>query len=442
MNTVMSSTTTIPLHSLEISRAFSYRSVSAISFFRGSLPSEYISKKIVSIVQLNPWLNGFLKKSPTGANISFQNPLPDASDIEKKHLRVIDDDSLNENFPFREYFKRYANLLVKFGSECLNKENESLFRIILISIAPEKFAIICSLSHVLGDGHTFYSIYGMLSQSVAAYSLNRLPLSNFESQSESAMNGDDSKAFLSSPSTIIRLILLNTFQSRQRDYLFLLDEKWIAQEKSTAVRLDPSCSFVSTNDVVTSWFFRLVRSNVALMAANMRDRLPGLGNANAGNYQVGVAYQPADYATPTLVRKSIADPNRIARVASGALPGPLATLFGDFRIGIMTNWSTFYQDLVLEGCKQIVHFPIMGPGGGNYLTDMAIIFRPNKGQLAAYVGTRSCSDEVIRSQGIYLSPLLGEIRKEKSEKYSIHRNFWFLLAIALAVTFISFYYSK
>eukprot|EP01037_Dinobryon_pediforme_P017251 gene17251-17441_t len=116
-------------------------------------------------------------------------------------------------------------------------------------------------------------------------------------------------------------------------------------------------------------------ADFAMMAANLRDRLPGLDKMHAGNYQVTISYQPADYASPTLIRKSLQDKSNIA---------------------LTTNWSTFYLDLELQDCEQIIHFPIIGRAGGNPISDGMIIFRPNKGKLAVFVATRSCSDALMR----------------------------------------------
>ena len=54
------------------------------------------------------------------------------------------------------------NLNVKNGQNCLNK-NEVLFRVNLIKTGENKFAIMLSISHLLADGFTFYSIFKMLS---------------------------------------------------------------------------------------------------------------------------------------------------------------------------------------------------------------------------------------------------------------------------------------
>ena len=418
--------------------AFRYRTVSTITFYQGVLPKNYLSQRVHSIVEANPWLSGYLEKESSGIWIKYPTVLPSPTEIERRHLKFIEDPALNENFEFRQYNARYNSLLVKTGKECLGKHDEYLFRVIAIKISEVKFALICSLSHVLGDGFTFYSIYGMLSQSVSPYSLQRYPISDFENRSKELFKGsdvDDMQSFQFAISMMINLIKTSLFKPPFRPYLYYLEEEWIAREKKAAVMADPSCTFVSTNDILMSWFCRLVQSDFAMMAANLRDRLPGLDKMHAGNYQVTISYQPADYASPTLIRKSLQDKSNIGRVVSGPLPGPFSFLLGDLRIALTTNWSTFYLDLELQDCEQIIHFPIIGRAGGNPISDGMIIFRPNKGKLAVFVATRSCSDALMRSQKIFLAPLLGSVVEEESKGFE-RWTVW-IIAISFVVLAIS-----
>merc|ERR1712166_1167495 len=55
------------------------------------------------------------------------------------------------------------------GSAILNDPNQPVFRVSITPITstegPKKFALQCSLSHVVGDGFTFYTLRSMLSES-------------------------------------------------------------------------------------------------------------------------------------------------------------------------------------------------------------------------------------------------------------------------------------
>mmetsp|Transcript_29496 Transcript_29496/g.41126 ORF Transcript_29496/g.41126 Transcript_29496/m.41126 type:complete len:93 (-) Transcript_29496:537-815(-) len=59
--------------------------------------------------------------------------------------------------------------------------------------------------------------------------------------------------------------------------------------------------FISTNDIVTSWFLKLVNAPLGLMAMNMRGRTGGaldLDSKQVGNYEAGIYYAKSDYQSP------------------------------------------------------------------------------------------------------------------------------------------------
>ena len=104
--------------------------------------------------------------------------------------------------------------------------------------------------------------------------------------------------------------------------------------------------------------------DVGTMDVNFRGRLAGCADADAGNYEDKIPYLPADYASPALVRKSIASKELLQRAASP--PTTLPTSASDFsRVGMIsfvTNWGfPFFDSIVLASCgsKAELHLPIM-----------------------------------------------------------------------------------
>jgi hypothetical protein len=65
-----------------------------------------------------------------------------------------------------------------------------------------------------------------------------------------------------------------------------------------------SAMSITTNDIVTCWFYRLVDATVGLMAYNFRGRLASCGNDDAGCYSCAIPYTAEDYETPTLIQQS------------------------------------------------------------------------------------------------------------------------------------------
>jgi hypothetical protein len=97
--------------------------------------------------------------------------------------------------------------------------------------------------------------------------------------------------------------------------------------------------------------------------------------AASGNYSSLVAYQPPDYAHPSLIRASLAP---LRRAAPAALPGPLRSLL--CRIAVVSNWAGFYRDAPLPGAAHAAHVPCEELAATAF--PVAVIFRPARGALA------------------------------------------------------------
>jgi len=147
---------------------------------------------------------------------------------------------------------------------------------------------------------------------------------------------------------------------------------YVAREKA---RAGGGVPFVSTNDVISSWFLR--GWDLGTMAVNFRGRVPGCGDADAGNFEsfvtfTGPQFGDPDAGAPAKVRQALAG-GRFRRVsAPGGPPGvPIRALptpreaFGR-PLGIITNWASFHLEPRLEGCAPELHLPLydVSPGEG------------------------------------------------------------------------------
>jgi len=192
-----------------------------------------------------------------------------------------------------------------------------------------------------------------------------------------------------------------------------VDSAWVAKEKVRA-KQEEQVPFVSSNDVLTSWFFRKMNSDIHLMVANFRSRQPSILNLSeeqVGNYEANLPYFPGDVETPALIRQSIRGADgefRAKRSASPETEIPSAWKLLRNRVSIITNWATFYCDLVLQDDAQEdsesalepkLHFPVMEPDG--IITSVwnnAIIFRPRAGGLAMLMITRRFDGDTSSSE--------------------------------------------
>jgi len=195
--------------------------------------------------------------------------------------------------------------------------------------------------------------------------------------------------------------------SRQKDVtLAVVDEEWIAQQKAACAQhcVAAGVPGISTNDVLTSYFFCLIDASHGTVACDCRGRVPGVPDAattfKPGNYISSIPCSPVEYADPlalhqkiTTTLKRASQPSTLVGVQPSEMPMP--------RIGNVTNWSTLYQHLELPGCQTLVHFPIV-----NSIADVThgnlYLFRSRPRELAALIFTpvaqqRAQADLVTRN---------------------------------------------
>jgi hypothetical protein len=146
------------------------------------------------------------------------------------------------------------------------------------------------------------------------------------------------------------------------------------------------------------------------MVANFRSRNPSvldLTGHHAGNYEANVPYFKGDVETPALIRQSIRDADSGFRARRAGLPHTEIPKFMTLvrnRSAIITNWATFYRDVVLQDAETRshsprLHLPIMESDG--LITSVwnnGIVFRPRAGELGMFIITRHFDSDMLTRQ--------------------------------------------
>merc|ERR1712080_450443 len=122
-------------------------------------------------------------------------------------------------------------------------------------------------------------------------------------------------------------------------------------------------------------------------AISFRGKVDGLNDADAGNYESLLWFDPEVYSSPAKVRKVM---------LAGApykgrglpLPGAWETLQSKF--GVMTNWAGFTGSLVIAGCDAHLHLPLVPLRLVPF--ENACVFSPSKGKLAVMYFTKRYED--------------------------------------------------
>ena len=157
---------------------------------------------------------------------------------------------------------------------------------------------------------------------------------------------------------------------RAKVFAYYLNQDKI-QDIKTSHKDFQTCKYLSTNDILTSSFGVFTKVRLLLMAINFRGKLKSLEENDAGNYEAVVLFDKENYSKPSTVRNSISngEPYR-------GLTNKLPSFFEGIscKMGLITNWATFSEELCFEGCQEELHLPL-NHACGKMPYEFAIVFR-------------------------------------------------------------------
>lgn len=370
--------------------------ISTISWV-DSIDEDALKDRVERMVASNPWLTGrFVKRNGT-TEIGY-NAEPADEEIDEL-IRVVDDPELGK-YGTEGGVPSYSRLmdmvgphLVRAGLDELNPQ--VLWKLVIVKPS----VLIVSMTHGLGDGSSYYTIFQML---ISGKNIRSLPVERFFGLREAKIKvfGSPEEANLGSNWGVILAFVRGFFVSaavapwfpgvdRATGRFFLVDNERIKEAKEA---VDPSVDgvpYVSTNDIITSWFFKTAGIHHSFMVINLRGRAEELKEPDSiGNNQDLIFYRsPDDAETPSSIRKSLI---HMRRAVTGDVPvRPSEIAFNP--LSIVTNWSTFADLGAAEGFKIVNHAPV-SPIEKNAPHNMAvaIVFEARPGQLGVMVvGTPS-----------------------------------------------------
>ena len=368
-------------------------SIDCLTFYEGVPPTATLKTRLRAMVKANPWAAGRLR-SGEGGSISLWVP-----DSANASVRVMEAtvDGLRTDMPPAEAIAACGKYGVKIGLECIDKD-EPLLKVSVLKTGGQKFALLVSLSHVIGDAATYYNLYGMLDpSSTPPVALDPTRLSGVYGVEplrksfgpEIAGGHTQLKNAKAEEVTqnVQMLYAMSRAPARQKEVrLHLIDETWVAKQKElhAAEAKAANFEFLSTNDVLSAWYCGHVDASRGTVVCDCRGRLPGVpamqDDFKPGNYLASVSCYAEDYATPVTIRRKVND--TLSRVAAGTSHLETAVPKGaNAKVANLTNWSSLYVHLQLPECRHVAHFPIV-----NSITDAThgnlYIFRPRDGQLA------------------------------------------------------------
>jgi len=411
--------------------------VTTVTLYEGSTPVEFLRSRIASMLEKNPWLTSRIVKKNTADGVvamAFSKSF-EAKSVIDQHFSVYNpgDVGFSLGMPYEELVRCLLSVQCVRSKPATDK-NEVLFKVAVVpieakardsvqsmplqqTIALPGFALVVSMNHTLGDGHTYYKLYSMLSMDTEVEELNPVRVPDFEAAKTDIIGKKETAMFKSTGLAfgIMGTYLATKFGRRAPQNICIneVDPAWVVKEKAKA-KQEGKVPFASSNDALSSWFFRKMESDTNIMVANFRSRQPSvlnLSDSHVGNYEANLPYFPGDVETPALIRQSIRDADgefRASRAGSPVTEIPSSWKLLRNKTSIISNWATFYCDVNLQDdaqnnnestIKPKLHFPIMEPDG--IITSVwnnAIVFRPRAGELGMLMITRRFDNDMLAQQ--------------------------------------------
>ena len=220
--------------------------------------------------------------------------------------------------------------------------------------------MVFSISHGIADGRTYYEVLQMLQPGSEIKALNANRIMSFSADQKKAF-GEKEQAWQEGMAAGMIFMGAMMCKKQARCYAFHLDTDKVAEVKKQSADGDTGVEYVSTNDILCSSFFNIVKARVAWMGFDCRDKgLPGIGSDLAGNYVTALVLGPEVFETPHSLRQMYT-PGTPYVTAKKKLPG-CGCCCGRGNLAQATNWSGFTGSLVIPaGCEMVLHLPAMNP---------------------------------------------------------------------------------
>lgn len=224
------------------------QAITTVTFFSGDVAAAetYLRCRTRDIIALNPWLLGRLVRGWSGGRLQLIYPEKLVEDSHTQFLQTHDEPGLTHSLPYEQYWPRLSRYCVREGYKCVGQPAASapLFRITLLRTGhASSFALVVSLSHVIGGGQDFYSLYRMLSSDAQPHALHVERDHGFDDRAARVHTSGrrtakswlhDTAAFISSPGTRLH-VLYNKLAHAPQAAILAVPPDFIQREKQAAL---------------------------------------------------------------------------------------------------------------------------------------------------------------------------------------------------------------
>jgi hypothetical protein len=394
--------------------------IPTVTFYKGDLPSSSVSTRLEEILTVNPWLSGRLIQHNESSPLCSAYPKKFDRSMLSAHFQevTIDNTPLSKEQRFHEtstldvLLSHVESFFVKKGIECLNKEDGVIFKVVVVkvidydeddnntnvshisnqkqdvSVSIIRTALIVSMSHVIGDGYTYYKIFSAFDREKPIPVL--LPQrKSFLYQELTRLQGS---SFFISPLFLMSFFWTVMFRPVPNIQVYKVNKIEIEKMKENHFSSTKGVTYLSTNDILSAWFFKACNLSFGFMPCNVRNRINGLTSDLAGNYLGFIFYDKDDYNYPENIRKSLSRLSSHPEIGKSKVPSLWEQL--KLKYASITNWSTFFHEVHFneEINPFIIHYPIISKKLCS-THDFMVIFSPRKDEVSIMIMSRSLNKE-------------------------------------------------
>ncbi|KAJ3239311.1 hypothetical protein HDU81_006201 [Chytriomyces hyalinus] len=368
----MKASTTVRLSQYEQSPFLqSQEAICYATFYTGSPPISHLKARVCEILALNPVLAGRIsKRAITGLHI--QIPQNDSINV-ADHFQVLESTISHETNPLGPELP----VLVPCNRVVVRTQAPLYKMAVLVNEAKGQFCVAVAISHMIVDGVNFYSLLSMLDKNQAPSALEF----NFRHGKEEASLKQSFKTVLPNlhqsmfeimptfgqplqfavSGIVQRLKAMPSIMKGNEKWRRVdVPAKWIADQKRHAMQNlgetapDGKPAFVSTNDVLVSWFLRRAGVSTGAMIINLRGKVDGLNENSAGNYMRLLTFQTGQFETPSAIREAISGNAKVLK-ACPELKRKDARIGFNAKFGIVSNVCALFRIVELPECAFLEH---------------------------------------------------------------------------------------
>jgi hypothetical protein len=160
---------------------------------------------------------------------------------------------------------------------------------------------------------------------------------------------------------------------------------YVEQKKQAHDKSTPGAPYLSTQDIITTWFFCQWETAAVGVAYDLRGRAKGVTEKHVGNYQDALVLFPKEYQDPVNIRRAIASQGKSAPRANR--PGKK----NPRSVGGITGWHSHFVDLSIPYAERKSHAPLRDASGeipGLSDPPKMVLFRTSTTQYAMWTATK------------------------------------------------------